>query len=419
MAGRCSSSRFVTSRLFPCVTFALLACGIMASPCVGQQTAALDALPSAPSPQTASTPPASGNTPSSAPGHAPAPAADNAHLTLPVGKTIPLVLTRPLNSNDVHSGDAVFAQVSTPVLVGNQVAIPAGTFVRGEVENLARNGTRGELLMRSASLVMGSAVVPLGGPVKIESEKWTAYNNPKGGTKVGMILAPLLGTGLGAAIGAATDKPHTVILGGGSMPVFPGPPLPAPQLTVTESSHKGLVIGSAVGGIVGMITSFALMAHSKQFYLEEGTPLDMTLASAVSLTGAQVADAQRNTPPVQVIRRTGPWSGPGSNPPIASPGTAAGGPASCSAGQEWCQGQCADNSAFLNDDNNCGRCGNSCGIGESCFGGSCSCAAGYTSCMGSCVSDSSFISDNNNCGSCGHSCSFGESCTGGTCMKQP
>jgi len=163
-----------------------------------------------------------------------------------------------------------------------------------------------------------------------------------------------------------------------------------------------------------------LMAHSHGFYLQEGTPLEITLSNPVSLTRAQITEAEHNPTPVQVIRRTRPWPGPGNNPPIGFPGsTPTSGPSSCSAGEELCMGSCKSTIDFMSDDNNCGRCGNSCRIGESCTGGSCGCAAGYSSCMGSCVSDSSFISDNNNCGSCGHSCSIGESCTGGMCMKQP
>jgi len=364
-----------------------------------QQTVALDALPSAPSPSDASPPPP-----------------DNARVTLPVGTRIPLVLTRDLNSNDVHAGDQVFAQVSTPVMTGDQVAIPAGAFVRGKVDKLERNGSRGELLMQSVSLVVGGGVVSLGGPMRIESEQWTAYANPAGRAKTGIILAPIIGIAAGLGIGLATDRTHTEVISNTLPAGFP-PTLQLPPVTVTHTSHKGLVIGPAVGGAAGMITSFVLQARSKGFYLEEGTPLDATLATAVSLTHAQIAEAKHNAASVQVVRR--PQLGPGNNSPGTFPGTPAGGPASCTAGQEWCMGECKDSSAFLNDDNNCGRCGNSCGIGESCFGGSCSCAAGYTSCMGSCVSDSAFISDNNNCGSCGNSCSIGESCTGGTCMKQP
>lgn len=350
--------------------------------------------------------------------------ADNTRITIPVGTRIPLVLTRPLNSNAVHSGDAVFAQVTNPVMVDDEVAIPAGTFVRGKVEKLTRRGTQGELLMHSASLVLGSgSVVELGGPITIESEQWTAWNNPEGRAKAGIILAPLVGSGLGMLIGNATDKTQTTTLGGGLMPSggfggLPGPMQPVPGLTVTTRSHTGLVVGSAVGGAVGFVTSLALMAHSHQFYLEEGSPLAMTLPNPVSLTHAQIAEAGHSaTPPAPIVRRSRTWPGVGNTPPTF-PGTASGnGPASCSAGQEWCMGSCKDSSDFLNDDNNCGRCANSCRIGESCTGGSCSCAAGYSSCMGSCVSSSSFISDSSNCGSCGHSCSIGESCMGGSCMK--
>lgn len=391
------------------IAFALLCLFLMSTPFVVAQSAG-DSVPQAPSASESS-----GSPPSGA-----------GRIVIPVGTRIPLVLTHPLNSNSVKTGDAVFAQIATPVVVEDQVAIPAGTFVRGKVESLTRRGTRAEVIVRSASLVMGSSLVDMGGPVNIESEEYTAYNNPQGRKKAVIVLAPLLGTGLGMAIGAATDRSHTTTLGSGfSFPSvgiggLPGPVQTVPPLTVTENSHTGLFVGSAVGGAVGLVTSLTLIGRNKQFYLEEGTPLEITLSNPVALTRAQVAEAEHNTAPVQVIRRTRPWPGPGNGPPIGFPGsTPATGPSSCSAGQEWCMGSCESTIDFMNDDNNCGRCGNSCRIGESCTGGSCGCAAGYSSCMGSCVSDSSFISDTSNCGSCGHSCSIGESCTGGTCMKQP
>jgi hypothetical protein len=362
------------------VLISLLAAGCMAQEASGQ-------LPSAPTSQQGTQPP------------------DNTRVVVPVGTEIPLVLTRSLNSHSVNAGDAVFAQVSTPVMVGDQLAIPAGTFVRGKVDSLKRSGTRAELFMRSASLVIGTAVADLGGPVKIESEEWTAWNNPGRKSSAAIIIIPLIAMPLGSLIGHAADGKTTTYLGG---------------TPFTTQSHKGLVIGTAVGFGAGLGTAFGLMAHSHGFYLEEGSPLHLKLAAPVSLTRAQIAEAAHSSAPVQVIRRNRSWPRPGNNPLIGFPGgTPSSGSGSCSAGQEMCQGSCRSSIDFTSDDNNCGRCGNSCRIGESCTGGSCSCTAGYSSCMGSCVSSSSFISDNNNCGSCGHSCSIGESCTGGTCMKQP
>ena len=377
-----------TSFIFSKVVFTVICAAVLSATVVAQ--AVDDPVPQAPS--------ASQSTPASQP-------SETMHIVIPVGTRIPLVLTHPLNSQSIKTGDAVFAQIATPVVVGDQVAVPAGTFVRGKVESLTRRGTRAEVIMRSASLVMGSSLVDMGGPVKIESEEWTAWNNPDGKSKAAIILIPMVAMPLGALIGHAADGKTTTNVGG---------------TPFTTQSHKGLVIGTTVGFGVGLGAAFGLMAHSRGFYLEEGTPLDITLSNPVALTSAQVTEAEHNTAPVQVIRRTRGWPGPGNNPPIGFPGsTPASGPSSCSAGQEWCMGSCKSTIDFTSDDNNCGRCGNSCRIGESCTGGSCGCAVGYSSCMGSCVSDSSFISDNNNCGSCGHSCSIGESCTGGMCMKQP
>jgi hypothetical protein len=381
-------------RIFPRLTRSFLAPRVLAlvawflsANCLAQDRAA-DPPPLPPAPSAQKTPPPT----------------REARVVIPIGTRIPLVLTRPLNSRDIRSGDFVFAQVSNPVLVNDQVAIPAGTFVRGRVDELRRNGTRGELNMHSAALVIGSAVVDLGGPVRIESEEWTADNNPSSRSKTAIILVPMLAMPIGALLGHAADGKTTTYLGG---------------TPFTTPSHKGLVIGTSVGFGVGLGVAFGLLAHSHGFYLEEGTPLDMTLHSSVALTRAQVAAAEQNSAPVQVIHKTRPWPGPGNNPPITFPGNPANGPASCSAGEEWCMGSCKSSIDFTSDSTNCGRCGNRCSFNESCSGGFCSCAAGYSSCMGQCVSSSSFISDNNNCGSCGHSCSVQESCTGGMCMKRP
>ena|SRR5215468_1441091 len=107
-------------------------------------------------------------------------------------------------------------------------------------------------------------------------------------------------------------------------------------------------------------------------------------------------------------------------PPTPTPPPPSGrqsGPTSCSAGQEWCMGDCIDTIQFMHDSSNCGRCGNRCSISETCTGGFCSCAPGYESCMGRCVNSTSFISDSSNCGRCGNICSIGESCIGGSCRK--
>jgi hypothetical protein len=344
------------------------------------ESPAPDSLPDAPSAQ-ASTNPAQ---------------TDQPPITVPAGTRLTLVLAHPVDSKTTPTGDNISAQITAPVILHDQVVIPAGTFVQGKVEKLTRRGTQAEMLMQSISLVFPDGYVAnAGGPVNIESDQWTAWNNPSGKSKAAIILVPMISLPLGALIGHAADGKQTTNLGG---------------MPITTTSHTGLVVGTTVGFAGGLATSFALMARSHGFYIQEGSPLTMTLPHPVTLAQAQIDDAVQKaaTQPTSVLQKR--------SPSASWPGIAAG-PSSCSAGQEWCQGQCKESISFVNDSSNCGQCGNQCSFNETCTGGFCSCGPGYSSCMGQCVNSAAFISDNQNCGSCGNSCGVGESCFGGTCSK--
>ena len=138
-------------------------------------------------------------------------------------------------------------------------------------------------------------------------------------------------------------------------------------------------------------------ARSVQYYSRGGLTRAAILLISISLLAACIT--QKNPP---------------STPPSNTPGI---GPGSCSVGQEWCQGRCLDTITFVNDSQNCGRCGNHCSFSETCTGGFCSCSPGSEMCMGRCVSSATFTSDSQNCGRCGNSCAAGESCLGGMCRK--
>ncbi len=112
-----------------------------------------------------------------------------------------------------------------------------------------------------------------------------------------------------------------------------------------------------------------------------------------------------------ITPKNSPNPAPSNNPPI--------GPASCSAGQEWCEGRCVDTITFVNDSGNCGRCGNHCSFSETCNGGFCGCAPGTERCEGRCVDMITFVNDSENCGRCGNHCSFSETCNGGFCGCAP
>jgi hypothetical protein len=198
-------------------------------------------------------------------------------VTLPTGTQFALVLTHPIDSKVTHRGDPVYGQITDPVLVDNQVVIPAGTFLQGKVEKLTRQGTRAELWMQSAALAFPDGyVAKVSGPVEIKGGEGTAWINPSSGAKTGALLAPLIGSGLGTAIGLAAHTTQTTNFAG---------------MTMTSDTPKGMAIGSITGLAAGAVVSFVLLARSHPFYIQEGAPLEMVLEHPVTLARGPVDDA--------------------------------------------------------------------------------------------------------------------------------
>jgi hypothetical protein len=201
-------------------------------------------------------------------------------ITIPAGTHLALALTHPVDSHTTHRGDEIFAQTTSPLIVSSQVAIPAGTFVQGKVDRMNRRGTRGELLMQSLSVVFPNGyVATIKGPVSMESDEGTAWSNPSSAEKAGIIAAPLAGLGIGAAIGAAQHTTTSSTLGG---------------TTLTSSTPKGLAIGSLVGLVAGGAVSLVLLARSHHFYVEEGSPLELSLPQPVTLAQIQATRTAGN-----------------------------------------------------------------------------------------------------------------------------
>ena len=59
-------------------------------------------------------------------------------VTVPAGTKVELVVTRPEWAQSAKAGDTVYAQTSFPVVAGGSMAIPAGTYVQGTIENVTK-----------------------------------------------------------------------------------------------------------------------------------------------------------------------------------------------------------------------------------------------------------------------------------------
>ena len=61
-------------------------------------------------------------------------------IVIPAGTTVSLALTSPILAKTAKAGDSVYAQAAFPVAVNNQMAIPPGTYVQGQIDTLTRPG---------------------------------------------------------------------------------------------------------------------------------------------------------------------------------------------------------------------------------------------------------------------------------------
>jgi hypothetical protein len=240
---------------------------LLAVACLAQDDAQTQAQPQPPAP------PDSQNTMQ-------APATPNPPTeTVPAGTRFALVLTNPIFSNTTRRGDEIHAQTTAPITVGDHVVIPGGIFIQGKVDKLSRHGNRSEMLMQSVAVIFPDGYVAhIAGPLNIEGEEGTAWVNPSGGVRAGAVLAPMAGLGLGALIGSAAHTTQSSTLGG---------------TTLTSSTPKGLAIGSVVGLAAGGIVAIVLLTHSHQFFVDVGSPMEMTLSQPLTLAQEHVADANR------------------------------------------------------------------------------------------------------------------------------
>ena len=200
-------------------------------------------------------------------------------ITIPASTRLALVLTNPVSTTTMHRGDVVYAQTTAPVIVGDRTVIPAGIFVQGKLDKLTRNGSRAEMLMSSASVVFPNGyVVNTVGPLNVESDEGTAWRNPSTAARTGAIIAPIAGGGLGALIGSAVHTTQSASLGG---------------TTITSSTPKGIAIGSMVGLAIGGAVALAILLNSRHFFVDVGSPMEMTLPQPLTLSASRVMDAVR------------------------------------------------------------------------------------------------------------------------------
>ena len=223
----------------------------------------------------------------------PSAAAPSANIVIPAGTRLALVLTSPVASKTVHHGDTVYGQMTAPVMVGNAVAIPAGAFDQGKVNKLARNGTRAEMSLDSVSVVFPDGYVAnVSGTLNLETDEGTAWKVATKGGVIGAIAAPAAGGAAGALIGHAASSSNGMTLNG---------------LTINPDRMQSTAIGGIVGLGAGSALGLYFLLRSRQFYVDAGSPMELTLPQPLTPAQAQVDDAVRQSqaqpPPITPVAK--------------------------------------------------------------------------------------------------------------------
>jgi hypothetical protein len=150
-------------------------------------------------------------------------------LIVPAGTRLPLVLHNSINTRSAKPGDPVYLETVFPVIANGKIAIPAGSYVQGEITESKRPGKgkgAAEVRIRLTTLIMANGytvsfdAVPTnagtGGNEYADKEgqiskdrdraadAGTVIKTTGAGAGIGAIAAGAKGAGIGAGIGAAT-----------------------------------------------------------------------------------------------------------------------------------------------------------------------------------------------------------------------
>lgn len=195
---------------------------------------------------------------------APQPSAQTTPLVIPAGTTIPARLTSQITVKS-RPGDTVRAETAFPVTVGTRVAIPAGSYLEGEIVRL--NKRRQSVQMRFTRLVYsnGYSVDIVGAAAQPNSSADNPNLPPPG-------LKPMVSSrGFAGQTSLASSQPF-----------------PQPQ------SHVGLFIGIAVASAVAtLLLAILLRRHSgagNSVLFDAGWQFEIVLKVPVSIDAARIAD---------------------------------------------------------------------------------------------------------------------------------
>jgi hypothetical protein len=193
-------------------------------------------------------------------------------IVIPADTRVQLKLTNPMRARATRKGDSVRAVTAFPVTVGNQLAIPAGTYVDGVIDKMIKRGSSGraQLQIHFTRLVFAN-----GYSVLLESATAMTKN---------------ANSGDGIPESSGSSRKAVMAFGEGFQQPPPNPmPPPLPQL----GPSKGEVIGIGLGVTAAATLAVILIARNRSgdVLLDSGYQFEMVLGTSVAVDADRVAAA--------------------------------------------------------------------------------------------------------------------------------
>ena len=225
-----------------------------------------------------------------------APAAVTGTIDVPAGTKIPLNLVTQIMSKSTKPGATVRAVVAFPVTVGNQLAIPAGTYVEGQL--VSATAKSGKKTRYGAANTASSSGLQIHFTKLVYANGYTVLLDAQN-------TDASVTTGAASEVASADELQMPVVRehgpdGGAAFiegqigePLPPLPKLPGPN-------PVAITLG-AIGGFVLITIGAVLLAkHSTKsadaVLYDAGWQFSMALTSALKLDKSQVVDAARMAP---------------------------------------------------------------------------------------------------------------------------
>jgi hypothetical protein len=189
-------------------------------------------------------------------------------ILVPAGTRLPLLLRNGINTRTAKAGDSVYFETVYPISVNNKMAIPMGSFVRGEILEAKRPGRikgRGEfrIALEQMTFANGYTIELRATPSSVDR------NGQEGVDPEGKIKGP-------SSAGRDTAKVLAATAGGAYIGTQAG-------LITAGAPGRGALIGGGLGALIAVLAT-----RGPEAELPRGTLLDIVFDRPLSLDSARL-----------------------------------------------------------------------------------------------------------------------------------